>query len=87
MSEKLKDILEEMHDFSNGQEKNNYYDLREMGTDAFRAYADRIEAAYKADLAEAIAAKCEVCDQVAVAKSATTTATCKKSLPVGSEVK
>ena len=45
MSEKLKGILEEMRDFADGQEKNNYYDLREMGTDSFRAYADRIEAA------------------------------------------
>lgn len=40
-------ILREMRDFADGQEKNNYYDLREMSTDSFRAYADRIEAAVK----------------------------------------
>jgi chorismate mutase len=62
--------------------------VREMRRVAsLRAYADLIEEAHKRELAEAVAAKCEVCDQVAVAKSATTTATCKDSLQVGNAAK
>lgn len=48
-----------------------------------RDNAALIEEAHRRELALAVAAKCEVCDQVAVAKSATTTATCKDSLQVG----
>jgi hypothetical protein len=58
--------------------------VREMRRVAsLRAYADLIEEAHKRELAEAVAAKCEVCDQVAVSKTETTTATCKESLQVG----
>ena len=45
--ETIADILAEMRDFANRQEKNNCYDLREMGTDSLRAYADRIESEVK----------------------------------------
>lgn len=39
------DILRKMREFADGQEKNKYSVLREMSTDSFRAYAERIEAA------------------------------------------
>lgn len=45
--ETIADIVSKMRDFADGQEKNNCYDLREMGTDSLRAYADRIEEAAK----------------------------------------
>ena len=45
--ETIADILAEMRDFANGQEKNHCYDLREMATDNLRVLADRIEMAAK----------------------------------------
>ena len=49
--ETIADILAEMRDFANGQEKNHCYDLREMATDNLRVLADRIEMAVDHTLA------------------------------------
>jgi hypothetical protein len=79
----IKEIVREMRSVAGNAERIHLYDLRKWGSDSLRAYADLIGEAHKRELAEAVAAKCEVCDQVAVAKSATTTPTCKESLQVG----
>lgn len=63
------DILREMREFADKQEKNGYYDLREMSTDSLRACANLIEAARKR--------------KVVVAEMETTTPTCEKSSQVG----
>lgn len=45
--ETIDDILCNMREFADEQEKNNYYDLRALSTDSFRAYSDLIESAVK----------------------------------------
>lgn len=67
-------------------EKKHIYNLLELSSDSLRAYANLIKEAHKRELAEAVAAKCEVCDQVAVSKTETTTATCQDSLQVGNRL-
>ena len=62
--ETIADILAEMRDFANRQEKNDCYDLREMGTDSLRAYADRIEVAERRETARLRAALKPVLDIV-----------------------
>jgi hypothetical protein len=79
----IKDIAREMRSVAGNAERIHLYDLRKWGSDSLRAYADLIEEAHKRELADAVAAKCEVCDQVAVAKSAIATLACKDSLHVG----
>lgn len=82
----IDEIVCEMLSIADIAEKKHIYDLRELSSDSLRAYANLIKDAHKKELAEAVAAKCEVCDQVAIAKSATTTATCKESLQVGNRL-
>jgi hypothetical protein len=79
----IKEIVREMRSVAGNAERIHLYDLRKWGSDSLRAYADLIEEAHKRELAEAVAAKREACDQVAVSKTETTTATCKESLQVG----
>lgn len=81
------EIVCDMLRVADSAEKKHIYDLRELSSDSLRAYANLIKEAHKKELAYAVAAKCEVCDQVAVAKSATTTPTCEDSSQVGNAAK
>lgn len=53
-------------------DKKGLIAVKQVNAD-FMRLADCIEAAHKRELAEAVAAKCEVCDEVAVSKMETTT--------------
>jgi hypothetical protein len=90
--ETIDNILREMRDFADRQEKNGYYDLREMSTDSLRACADLIEAAVKnqfRDTTKTMPHLREVTkmEEVAVAENATTTPTRDKSSRVGNAAK
>jgi hypothetical protein len=73
------EILRKMRKFADEQEKNDYYDLRALSTDSFRAYADLIEAAVKNQFRDTT----KTMPEVAVIENATTTPTSKDSLEVG----
>lgn len=59
----IDDIVCEMLSVADSAEKKHIYDLRELSSDSLRSYANLIKASHKKELADAVAAKCEVCDQ------------------------
>ena len=74
------EIVRKMREFADGQEKNGYYDLRELSTDSFRAYADLIEKAVKNQFRDTTKTMLE---EVAVSILETATPTREKYSQVG----